>query len=276
MSTNNKSRFTVIISTCDKFSDLWDANIYFLNKNFKSYNEDVKVLLVTDDVTNRKFDGVEIISAGNGTEITERLKVALNTVETQYILFLLDDYFLTEKIDMNLLVDDMEFMDSESVDYLRLYPASKHYLKKEGATPVVGFPLFYIRNIEKGDYKISLYPGLWKTDFMRMTLEQKMNAWQYEVALTEMARTLNAKCAISNHNELPFLDVIRKGKLLNKANNYLKNYPNFKLDRTVMKRKDEFLIWFKTRLRHWLPEGVFRALKKQMIKQGHEFYSDLN
>lgn len=47
-------------------------------------------------------------------------------------------------------------------------------------------------------------------DFMDKTLTKKLNAWQYEVALTNMARQLNARCADSRRGEFPILDVIRK------------------------------------------------------------------
>ena len=65
-----ENNFTVIISTCDKFSDLWDANIQLLNQNWADRN--TETFLVTDKPTERKFENVKVIAAGEGTEITER------------------------------------------------------------------------------------------------------------------------------------------------------------------------------------------------------------
>ena len=85
--------FSIIISTCDKFSDLWDAHILLLNQNWADRN--VETFLVTDKPTDRTFENVTVVAAGEGTEITERLKVVLPLIKTEYVLFTLDDYFLS-------------------------------------------------------------------------------------------------------------------------------------------------------------------------------------
>ena len=41
-----ENNFSIIISTCDKFSDLWDAHILLLNQNWADRN--VETFLVTD------------------------------------------------------------------------------------------------------------------------------------------------------------------------------------------------------------------------------------
>lgn len=52
---------------------------------------------MTDKPTNRTFKNVTVVAAGEGTEITERLQAAMPLIKTEYILFTLDDYFLTKK-----------------------------------------------------------------------------------------------------------------------------------------------------------------------------------
>lgn len=266
-----KAEYTVIISTCDKFSDLWDIHFDLMKKAWGDCP--AKVILATDNKTDSKYDGVEIISAGEGTEITQRLAKAIEYVNTKYVLFTLDDYFLTEKIYNSKLESAVSFMDDNGVDYLRLYKASRGYLKREEAVKSEDFSGFYFRNISEGNYKISLYPGLWRTDFMKKTLKEPMNAWQYEVALTPMARELSAVCAISNNCEFPFLDVIRKGKLLHRAKRFL-NSNGYSLDsRELISYRGEFKIWFRTKLRHILPRRVFKRAKKIMVNHGHQYYS---
>lgn len=270
MTMNIKNGFSIIISSCDKFSDLWDSNIFLLRKHWN--DTQTKIFLVTDLPTEKSYDGVTIVSAGEGTEITERLQCVLELISTPYVLFTLDDYFLTENIDYNRIGRVVKFMDSEAVDYVRLYKASKYFLCKERARQSKRFSGFYLRDISEGEYKISLYPGMWRADFMRKTVGEKLNVWQYEVALTEMARKYGARCAISNNNEFPFLDVIRKGKLLRKANRFfIKN--NINSEREIMCARDEFKLKFRTFLRHALPRNLFLKLKSFMKSHGHEFYS---
>ena len=265
--------FALVISTCENYSDLWEANLLLLRRSWSDCP--ARILLVTDAPTDRHFENVEIISAGEGTEITDRLKHALKSVEERYILFTLDDYFLTYPIRTERILQGLRFMEKHDVAYTRLYPATKHYLRREGAQPCADFEGYYFRNMEEGDYKISLAPGLWRTDFMRRTVNKSLNAWQYEVALTPMARELGARCAISNHNEFPYLDVIRKGKVLRKADRYFKSNPIYSSQRPVMKRRDEWKLGIRTWLRHTLPKGVFKCVKKTMVKHGHQYYSSV-
>ena len=266
-----QERFEVIISTCDLFSDLWDANIRLFRDAWPDCP--ARIHLVTDRPTERHFDGVNIVCAGEGTEITERLSAALEQIQAEYILFTLDDYFLTKPIHTRDIQRGIAFMSDNDVDFLRLYPASRIYLRRDGAVPCKGYPGYYIRDISTGNYKITLTPGIWRTDFMRKTVSKRLNAWQYEVALTPMARKLSAVCAISNHDEFPYLDVIRKGKVLRKANRYFKRHPIYHSDREVMYLRDELYLSFKTRLNHIVPKKQLKKMKKVMIRRGHRYYS---
>ena len=125
-----------------------------------------------------------------------------------------------------------------------------------------------------GDYIVSLYAGIWRKDFMEKTLTETLNAWQYEVALTSMARQLNARCADSRRGEFPILDVIRKGKVLTKARKYFDKNPIYAGNRENMKVKDEWMIEFRTWLREWLPKPLFNLSKAIMRHRGYTFFSD--
>ena len=108
---------------------------------------------------------------------------------------------------------------------------------------------------------------------LRQTLEETRNAWQYEVALTEMAHQLSAHCAVSCHGEFPFLDVIRKGKVLRKADRYFRRNPIYRSNREVMGFWAEWMLTARMWLKRVLPKSVFNLLKKVLIKCGMTFYS---
>jgi hypothetical protein len=262
--------FTVIISTCDGYSDLWDANVKLLNKNWADRN--AETFLVTDKPTDRRFEAVTVVAAGDGTEITERLRTVLPLVRTEYILFTLDDYFLTEKISTEAVREDIAIMRKHRLDYLRLFTMTKKSLKNRKAVEVK--PGIFLLDNYAGDYIVSLYAGIWRRDFMEKTLDKPMNAWQYEVALTDMARQLNARCADSRRGEFPLLDVIRKGKILRKAKNYFATHPIYDGTRETMRAGEERMIALRTWLREWLPRPLFRLSKKVMRRRGYTFFSD--
>ena len=109
---------------------------------------------------------------------------------------------------------------------------------------------------------------------MEKTLKEKMNAWQYEVALTKMARSYGICCADSRRGEFPILDVIRKGKILRKAQRYFKKNPIYQGNRQTMKAKDEWILALRTWMREWLPRPVFDMVKAIMRRKGYTFFSD--
>ena len=135
-------------------------------------------------------------------------------------------------------------------------------------------PEIFLLDNYAGDYIVSLYAGIWRKDFMEKTLTKTLNAWQYEVALTNMARQLNARCADSRRGEFPILDVIRKGKVLTKARKYFDENPIYKGAREDMRAKDEWMLEFRTWLREWLPKPLFNLSKAIMRRRGYKFYSD--
>lgn len=265
-----ENNFTVIISTCDKFSDLWDANIQLLNQNWADRN--TETFLVTDKPTERKFENVKVIAAGEGTEITERLRAVMPFIKTEYILFTLDDYFLTKTISTKAIQDDLCIMSKHRIDYLRLFVMTMKSLRNRKAIEIEK-DIFLLDN-NAGDYIVSLYAGIWRKDFMEKTIKDTLNAWQYEVALTKMARELNARCADSRRGEFPILDVIRKGKVLTQARKYFAQNPVYVGNRESMKLRDEWMLDFRTWLREWLPKPLFNLAKAIMRRRGYKFFSD--
>lgn len=263
--------YTLLISSCEAYSDLWEGNLTLLARNWPDRRG--RAVLVTDRETERKFSGIEIFAAGADTPFTHRLRAAVETVETEYVLLMLDDYFLTESVREEGIHRGIEVMERFQLDYLRLYPRPASCLRREGARPCDGYPGYYVRNLGAGDYLISLYPGLWRREFLLATLEKSLDPWQYEVALTAMAREMGARCGISCNGELPFLDVIRKGKLLHKAKRYLEREVVCTIDRPVVPLRTEWSLAVRTWLRRRLPRPILTAIKRTFRKFGFQFYS---
>lgn len=62
-----KNRLTLVVHSCNKFSDLWDAHMTLLNRNWK--DRDIDTFLVTDEETKSSYENVKIISTGKGKEL---------------------------------------------------------------------------------------------------------------------------------------------------------------------------------------------------------------
>lgn len=254
---------SMLISSCDGYCDLWDIHIELLNKNWN--DRQFKTYIVTDKKTNREYPNVVIVPQ-EGYEVPRRLKAAAELAKTKYILVTLDDYFLIKKIDNNKINRLINIMEKENLDYVRLWPYPHSNIKMSN------YKKMYWINYDS-NYQVNLYPGIWRTDFLISTCDTDKNVWQYEVSLTETAKQQGAKSAISMNEDFPFLDVIRKGKILHKAKRYLdKN--GYKINRDVVPITQEIKLDIMYYAKEMLPKSLLRIVKKILIKCGAEFISE--
>lgn len=261
-----KNNLTMIIHSCDKFSDLWDAHVQLLEQNWG--DRGIPTYILTDKPSDKKYDNVEILPAGEGKELSDRTAKALEVINTEFVLITLDDYFLIESVSSEKIGGVLDMMEAEHFDYVRLYlrPKCKRSakIKKYGE----------VYSIDTSDrYCVNLYSGIWRKSFLEKTIRETKNAWQYEVSLPGIAREVGAKCAMSNNREFVILDVVRKGKLLHKSNRYLKNHDLYRGDREVISWWYEIKLAIRTWGIRLMPKCVTRAVRDFMIRRGHHYFS---
>lgn len=263
-----KERLTLLIHSCNKFSDLWDAHVKLLNQNWA--DRGIRTIILTDTPRpDLNYHGVEIIGAGAGKEITERIRYILPIIDTEYVLVTLDDYFLTTPISTKSIERLVDIAESENLDYIRLFKDPKC---PEIATKHKGVATF---NLD-GEYRVNLYSGIWRTDFIEKTLgNEVMNAWNFEVVLTDRARSVNGHCAVSHGNEFPILDVVRKGHILPKAWKYLHKNHLYNGDRPMMPISAFYQLEIKTKCRNLLmhlPTPLYEKIRVVCVAFGiHSF-----
>lgn len=256
---------TMIINSCDKFSDLWDIHVQLLEEHWQDRN--IRSIISTDKKTNKKYHNIEIINSKENDEITSRLAYVLSKIDSEYVLITLDDYFLTKKIDTKEIYNLVDYMKTNSIDYIRMFKDPSSHKKINKQLKLYKLDLKY-------NYEVNLYPGLWNKNFLLKTINKELNAWQYEVSLTKIARDTNAVCLMTKKKVFPILDVIRKGKLLHKANNYLKKRCLCLPTRELISRKEEIRIFVFSFGKKILPKRIALLIKNKMIKKGRKFYSE--
>lgn len=263
-----KEDLTLVIYSCGIFSDLWDAHVKLLNQNWP--DRSIRTIILTDSPTEKSFEGIEIISAGDGKELTERVRFLLPHLTTEYVLVTLDDYFLTTPISSKAIKRIVEIMDRNKYDYVRLFDRPHCPLNATNDKDI------YTYTLDK-DYRVNLYSGIWRRSFIESTLpETDLNAWEYEVTLTDRARSVNGRCAVSHGNEFPILDVVRKGRILPKAWRYLKSHNLYHGNRPRFPYRDYLLLGLKTqsnRLLAKLPAPVYQGIKSMCVKLGMQSFS---
>ena len=259
-----ESELTLMIQTCGKFSDLWEAHMAFLESSWPDHPEAV---LVTDEPTDAVFPGVAVFAAGAGLHMPGRLAAVLPRIQSDYILLTLDDYFPIYPISTEKITRLVEIMASRQLDYIRLFPDPPAFRKYPGERGLYQIDLAV-------DYAVNLYPGIWRRSFLEKTLPGPQDIWAYEVSLTHTARALNARCAMSWGREFPVLDVIRKGKLLRRAARYLGQRGIAPEGREMVPLGEELRIFVFNTGKKLLPRPAARWVKARLRKRGFSFYTD--
>lgn len=262
-----RDQLTLLILSCDNFSDLWEGNIKLLEQNWPDRN--IKTYIVTDKQTDRKFENVDIIAVPDAMEWSDRLASAVRQVETDYVMVSLDDYFLIKPVADNVMQSRLDMMKQCNLTYLRLFPRPKRATREK----LEGYPKIYrIDTDEK--YSVNLYTGIWKKDFLEYTVQESKNAWRFEVSLPRRAREYGAKCAASYNPDFVILDVVRKGKLLHKAARYFKKHDIYHGNREVQSYRYEMKLGIRTWGARHMPKPIVDAARNFMIRRGHHYFSE--
>lgn len=262
-----KTKLTYLILSCDKFSDLWDSNIKLFYQNWP--DGDFDVFLVTDKKTNRVLPNVNIISAGDDTEWSDRLKFALSYVKTEYVFVTLDDYFLIKEVNNDRIKHLVNLMEKNAYDYIRLF---KNPTKATGDKVEGEYDLYNIK--KEVNYSVNLYPGIWSKTFFEFCLKEPRTAWMFEVTLHECAIEYRANCIVSYGDEYTILDVVRKGKLLRKAAKYFKKHPGtYKGSREVQSLSYEIKLFIKTFIQEHIPPFLFKTIRFIYVKCGGQSFT---
>lgn len=259
-------KLCLLIISCDKYSDLWDEYFKLLNKNWKG--EKIDTYLVTDKPTNKKYKNVTTIVIGNNNDFAMRIKNAVKQIKSRYFLLTLDDYFIINNIYSDRLLYLTEKADKDNISYLQLYDRRKTNPRKYR-------PIEEIETIDlRKKYAVTLYPAIWEKSFLENSIQKNITAWEYEPSLTKYAEKTNSKCAFSHSGSFDILDVVRKGKVLNKANKYFKENNINIGDRQLISRKTEIYLMIRDWLSWHTPRKIIIIEKKILKKFGVRFYSE--
>lgn len=92
-----KNDVTIFISSCDLYEDAWMPVIALLKKQWPECKYPI-VLGTEEKLFDSPLENVQTICAGKNISWTERVRRCLSKIDTEYVLFMLEDYFLFDKV----------------------------------------------------------------------------------------------------------------------------------------------------------------------------------
>ena len=99
----------VVVMSCDSYNDCWKPFSILYDRYFKN---DYKTYIVTEIKDCKYFNTLKTTGAW-----TKRLREALEQIDSEYVLLLLDDYFIHEYVDQERIQRTLIMFDNETAAF---------------------------------------------------------------------------------------------------------------------------------------------------------------
>jgi hypothetical protein len=194
---------TILVTSCDKYSDLWAPFSQLFNKYWSDCPYPVYLITESPNETTPEFCFDKVIPCGK-VGWGDRLSMALEQVETPYVMLLCDDYFLCDRVDSGLIAHYVNLAQKYNAGNLRLIPNPKH-------TRIFSSEANLGEYDKKTAYCIATQAGIWDTIFLTRLAKGYNSIWEFE-RLGSFRPDLTQPLLGTLDIQFPFEDVVHKGK----------------------------------------------------------------
>lgn len=160
---------SVVVSSCDSFSECWEPFIKSIDKYWGDCPWDINIISNYQSIKSEK---VKFINVGEDKGWASNLKVALKQIDSNYIIYLQEDYFLCDKVNSEIIVEHIIYCVKNNIDYLRLFgPFFDQF-------PIIGTN--YSLSPKSKPYRLCLRNSIWKKESFEKLLIDGFSGWQFE------------------------------------------------------------------------------------------------
>lgn len=234
----NSNDLTILIVSYDGYQDLWPDFFKCKQENWPDCPYET---ILSNNTAQFSFEKLKIINCGDDALWSIRTLKALDQVKTKYVLFMLEDFYISKPIKTEQIEDILQLMKRDNILYYKLLTIlpfkTPHYNHSDFLHII---PANY-------RYGISLMAAIWETNFLRNKIGKKnYNPWKFEADRNEEALTANNGMVgvYDNRNVLNICHMVVQGKYLPRAIRQMNRngYDFINLSRPIMHGK-EYLIY---------------------------------
>lgn len=169
-------KVAVVVSSCDYFSDCWEPMFLSLSRCWPDCK--YPVYFVSNHQNIEAPPNVTFIRVGEDRLFSANLKLALLQIDADYIIYLQEDYWLTQRVSTSAINEHITFAESHDVDYLRLsFPYQ--------LGTVVNDKYCQLPLTQK--YALCLQAAIWKRETMLKLLIDGHSGWDFEYMIQKYA-----------------------------------------------------------------------------------------
>lgn len=235
---------TILVVSYDGYSDLW--NDFFKCKQYNWPDCPFETVLANNIKAYEKYN-VKVINCGEYSQWSTRTRIALQKIKSKYVLFMLEDFFISSKVKTENILQALSLMEKEELLYYKLQTFSKintPFFKNDKNLNIIPYDL---------KYGISLLAAIWDRNFFIQKVgTDDYNPWKFEA-------DRNAECGqnaidgakvkyvFDNRNILNICHMVVQGKFIPWSIKEMKR-KGFEIDtsyRSILGVKDGLIYRFK-------------------------------
>lgn len=189
---------TILVNSCDKYESVWDPFFRLLLKQWPECKNYKFVLNSETKTYNCDFLNVKTVCGGTKVTWSQRLKNVLHQIESEYVLYFLEDFFLLQKVSNDTLLEAVNYMkENADVGYIGLKYNPVHNFKNESQVD------FSSHFLNKDDVitvnRVNSMTALWRKDWLISLLRKHETPWEFEIYGSIRSRRTPQKVMILNN-----------------------------------------------------------------------------
>ena len=193
---------TTVVGTCDSYLDLIPGFSILYERYFEPNIE----TLIVSETENLDIPKYKFITPGK-KQWGERIINALSETKTEYVFFVLDDYYLSQLLTNEYIEYLLKFMDNRKVNKIMLSPvpdfAKYEYLES-------------INTMHKmsptSPWSTSVQPAIWRKSELLKLLKPEYTPWNFEVEGSKLAKNNVENYFVAKLDNPIYFNMVRKGK----------------------------------------------------------------
>ncbi|CAI3427832.1 hypothetical protein [Enterococcus cecorum] len=270
------NRVAILVVGYDGYESLWPPFFELLRKNW--IDCPFKIYLVTNELQPNFFN-VEVIKTKSNFQWSKKVRTALKYIKEDYIIMLLEDFFICYDVDTLSVLKCIEFSFENNIKYVKM----PYYGLNEKRNSKFKDSDIYYSILQNEKYGISLLPGLWEKNFLiNLIGTENYNPWKFEVNMIKEAYKHAAipftDCMLDNRNLLNIYNGVIQGEFVRDTYKRIVSQ-GVNVDLSVinlMTKKNEIILMLKRVGIKLVPSSLEPLVKKIANKFGIKFVSDIN
>lgn len=163
------SNLAILVLSCDKYSGLWDL---FFSRWYKFWPDCEHRVYLLSNQKIYQDQRITTICTGEDKDWSSNLQFALDMIEAENILLMIEDAPLDQKVENIKFTAIYERFCLEGMNYLNL---KAEPLPRKGSDPLIGV-------VPPGAlYRAALVPSIWKKEILSQLIVAGESAWQFEI-----------------------------------------------------------------------------------------------